>query len=381
MNHKPLKTTVIANGFQEDYIVNLVNCLSEQGMEVDLIGSDIYEAYPINEKVRHYNIRGSHSENVSKFTKIARILRYYLKFIRYILISNSKIYHLQWLRFYIFEGLVLCWLLRLFGKNVYYTCHDVLPHSKETNYYRFIFKLIYKSQKTIIVHTEFIRQRLIIEFGIKPDKIKVVIHGVYKVNLSPQITLKSSRKELNIKDSEFVLLFFGKITKYKGIPHLLEAFKILEEKHHNLKLIIAGKVEAEYQIAFNNIANQITNKNITVITKYLTNSEVEQVYKASNLVVLPYLEASQSGVLFISYAYGLPVVAPNFGGFPYDIALGKTGILFEKENITDLAEKISQSIEIFGIDPEKHRKEIQDFATNNYSWSISAKQLFEVYSN
>jgi glycosyltransferase involved in cell wall biosynthesis len=374
-----MKVTIVANGFQEDYIVNLVNSLGDQNIEVDLIGSDIYEEYSINDKVRMLNLRGSHSEEVSRIVKIVRIVSYYLKFCKYIVKSKSRTYHIQWLRFYFFEGVLLTWMLRLAGRKVLYTSHDVLPHSKDGWYYRFIFYLIYKSQNTIIAHTEFIRQRLINEFSINPQKIKVVKHGVYKVNLQNTITLASSRKELEIDSESFVILFFGKITKYKGIPLLLESFGILEKKVNNLKLIIAGKVEAEYTMAFREISEKVTSKNIRIVTKYLSDTEVEQVYKASNLVVLPYLEASQSGVLFISYAYGLPVIAPNFGGFPYDVAVGNTGLLFEKENVANLAETIGEAIRIFGNNPELNRERIQNFANENYSWSVSAKQLKEVY--
>jgi glycosyltransferase involved in cell wall biosynthesis len=376
-----MTVTIIANGFQEDYIINLVNALAKEGIHVDLIGSNIYLNYPIHDNVNFLNIRGSHEEGVSRLAKIKRIFNYYFKLIKYTSKTKSRVFHVQWLRFYYFEGVIINSLFRLFGKKVIYTAHDVLPHSLDTPKLRKLFKKIYHKSSHLVVHTEYISQRLANEFGIDKKKVSVVKHGVYKLILHQELTKENCRNDLKLNENDIVLLFFGYITAYKGLPLLIEAFNRLEQKYVNIKLLIAGKVSQEYQKEFSELESKITSNNITITTKYLDDIEVEQHYKASDIVILPYLEASQSGVMFISYAYGKPVIAPNFGGFPYDIVLEKTGLLFEKQDVNDLSNKIDQAIKLFCKPNDDTMNYIQNFARENYSWSGSAKALEKVYRN
>jgi glycosyltransferase involved in cell wall biosynthesis len=376
-----MAVTIIANGFQEDYTVNLVNAFAEEGTNVDLIGSDIYLKYPINKQINFLNLRGSHDEDVSKISKISRILKYYRRLIKYTTKTSNRVFHVQWLRFYFFEGVILNRIFQFLGKKVVYTVHDVLPHSKETPKMRRLFKKVYNIADHLVCHTEYIKQRLEQEFNIPGNKISVVKHGVYNVNLNEALNKENCRQALQLNAEDIVLLFFGYITEYKGIPLLIEAFNQLEKEHKNIKLLIAGKVSQEYQEIFSEIKNSIKSKHIRITTKYLKDAEVEQHYKASDMVILPYLEASQSGVMFISYAYGKPVIAPNFGGFPFDIELEKTGLLFEKQNTSDLAQQISKAISIFCKNGEQTRKYIKNFAKENYSWSGSARSLNKLYKS
>ncbi|HBH50243.1 MAG TPA: hypothetical protein DDX98_16480 [Bacteroidales bacterium] len=373
--------TVIANGFQEDYTVNLVNALAESGIEVDFIGSDIYLNYEINKRVNFLNLRGSHIESASKLSKIKRIIRYYLRLLKYSKKAKHKVFHIQWLRFYYFEGVLFSTILKLMGKRIVYTVHDVLPHSKETPKMRKLFKKVYRVSNHLIAHTGYIKKRLVEEFHLNQDKIAVVKHGVYNLNLHDAITKENARSEMKISKDDIVLLFFGYITEYKGLPLLFDAFKQLERKHENIKLLVAGKVSQEYKDTFDRLRAQITSDNVQITTKYLDDLEVEQHYKASDIVVLPYLEASQSGVMFISYAYGKPVIAPNFGGFPYDIIPEKTGLLFERQNTDDLTHQINRAIDIFCKDSKETSRYITDYATENYSWEGSAKALKLIYKH
>lgn len=377
-----MRVTIIANGFQEDYTVNLINALAdEEGLKVDFIGSDIYLNYPINRRIHYHNLRGSHDEKAWRIEKVKRIFRYYLKLLHFIRHTDSKVYHIQWLRFYFIDGILLPTLLKLMGKIVIYTVHDVLPHSQETPKMRRFFKHIYRKMDHLVVHTGYIKLRLQNEFKIPENKISVVRHGVYSLQLSEDLTKESCRKAMELKEKDIVLLFFGYITQYKGLPLLIEAFNTLKPKHSNLKLLVAGKVSKDYQDSFEQIKAGISSNDIQITTKYLEDTEVEQHYKAADIVVLPYLEASQSGVMFISYAYGKPVIAPNFGGFPYDIELGKTGLLFEKQNTTDLAAQIEKAIVLFCPPAPSPHEYITHFAKENYSWRNSAMALHKIYQS
>lgn len=193
-----MRVTIIANGFQEDYTVNLINALAdEEGLKVDFIGSDIYLNYPINRRIHYHNLRGSHDEKAGRIEKVKRIFRYYLRLLHFIRHTDSKVYHIQWLRFYFIDGILLPTLLKLMGKIVIYTVHDVLPHSQETPKMRRLFKRIYRKMDHLVVHTGYIKLRLQNEFKIPENKISVVRHGVYSLQLSEDLTKSRAEKPWN----------------------------------------------------------------------------------------------------------------------------------------------------------------------------------------
>jgi glycosyltransferase involved in cell wall biosynthesis len=374
------KIIIIANGFQEDYIVNLVQGLSNF-CEVEFIGSSIYLKYAFNSNVKIINLRGEHTEDVSKYAKFKRVLKYYFKLIQFLIFSKIKVVHIQWLRFNFIDGVALSLFARMIGKKVIYTAHDVVPHNFDTKYNRFLFHLVYYSQNSIIVHTDFIKQRLINEFKVKKDKINIVKHGVYDVFRTPDMNSEIARTRLGFKTDDFIILFFGIISEYKGIKLLLEAFNKLSIESDKTKLVIAGRIQKGHEESIQKILTDNANSNITTKIHYIENEEVEILFKASNVCVLPYLEASQSGVLFLSYGYGIPVIAPILGGFPDDVAEGKTGLLFETGNELSLIEAIRKAIVNFNFVEKEFNQNIKTFAYDNYSWNSSCEKLNTIYFN
>ena len=369
-----MKISIIANGFQEHYIYNLIDSLANEGLEIDFVGSDIYKKERLNSQINFINIRGAHDENVSFARKFIRLTSYYFRLAHYLLHSKTKLVHIQWYRFTFLEGIVISLWARICGKKVFYTAHDVLPHGRTHLLNRIIFWFIYRFQHVIIVHTEFIKSRLNKEFGIKEKKIFIVKHGVYEVMENASVQVKDARNNFQMRETDFVLLFFGYITSYKGLPLLLEAFQEANT-NNDLKLIIAGKVADDYKSEMNEIAKKYESDDIRMILKFISDEEVDMLFKASNATILPYLEASQSGVLFMSYAYGRPVVAPNLGGFPDDIEPGKTGYLFDAGNVNSLKEQIGR---LYGEWKEKQDSDyayIKKYASENYSWQASASKL------
>lgn len=375
-----MKISIIANGFQEHYIYNLLESLVNEGLEIDFLGSDIYSKEKINGRINFINIRGAHDENVSVIKKMRRLVLYYIRISIYLLRSRAKIIHIQWYRFTFLEGIIISLWARVCGKKVFYTAHDVLPHGRTHFLNKILFWFIYRFQHIIIVHTEFIKSRLKREFGIKERKIYVVKHGVYEVIDNPSVQAGDARNHYDLNETDFVLLFFGYITSYKGLPLLLDAFHSAKT-NTDMKLIIAGKVADDYRSEMNKLEEKHNSADIRMILKFISDEEVDMLFKACNATVLPYLEASQSGVLFMSYAYGKPVIAPNLGGFPYDIESGKTGYLFEAGNVLSLKEQL---IRLYGEWKDKKESDydyIKKFASKNYSWQASARRLKQIYGS
>lgn len=117
------------------------------------------------------------------------------------------------------------------------------------------------------------------------------------------------------------LLFFGRLDKYKGISTMLKAYAMSE--HDSKKLVIAGRgiltEEDERLIA--------KDKRVILINRYIENSEMLWLFRNAQAVVLPYIEASQSGIIPIAYLYGVPVITSDVDGLVQYVEDKKTGII------------------------------------------------------
>src|SRR5690606_29840881 len=365
--------TIVANGFQEDYIYNLVNHLADKVDRLDFIGSPIYHRKKLSDKIFFYEFR-PHQEQKGGIAKAIGTLKYYKKLLSHLLHSQSPVVHLQWVRFSFLEGVLLTWIIKRMGKRVFYTAHNVLPHDSNSYLTKLSFRWLYLMQDEIFVHTSFIKDRIVKDFNLSPKRLHVVPHGVYQKELNPVITRTSARAALNLPQDSIVLLFFGIIQAYKGFDTLVEGVKLLGE-NRNVQVLAAGRLAKEYEAEFKSLVERTESTNYSYILRFLSEEEVEKCFKAADVTVLPYKEASQSGVLFMSYTYGVPVIAPSLGGFPEDILPSKTGYLFEPNSPQSLAASIQKCIAEWSQAGQQERQLIRDFARDNYSWDSSCSKI------
>jgi glycosyltransferase involved in cell wall biosynthesis len=141
------------------------------------------------------------------------------------------------------------------------------------------------------------------------------------------------------------ILFFGQIKEVKGLEILLKALKIAVAKNKKILLTIAGKPSKTNFKKYTELIHELfLEDNVTAVLRYIDDSEIEELYKNSDLIVLPYKMISQSGVLLLSMSYGLPVLTSDLPAFTEIISDNNTGFIFESENSESLANKL---IEIY----------------------------------
>ena len=121
------------------------------------------------------------------------------------------------------------------------------------------------------------------------------------------------------------VLFFGRIDAYKGVDFLLDVFRN-EKQLSSLPLVVAGKAEMHFPWLHNE-----ENANIKIIQRFIKDEEMNWLFSNASFVVLPYRDASQSGVIPIAYHYGKPVLVSDLDGLKEYVEEGKTGYVFKEK--------------------------------------------------
>ena len=182
------------------------------------------------------------------------------------------------------------------------------------------------------------KDELIADFGIASARVSVIPFGIN--NTSPVTTLarQGARERIGLSPSEKVLLFFGRIAPYKGV-------EVFDRCHGGIgktrrRAIVssspggqAGMLEAIGTRFSVKIARQRNYRRQIVarIVRFIPEIEVEIFFKAADVVVIPYVQIFQSGVPFLSYSFGLPVIATDVGSLTKRHRRGKDGVSLPPE--------------------------------------------------
>jgi len=187
-------------------------------------------------------------------------------------------------------------------------------------------KLIAKVSDKVIVHGEQ-HKRYILQQNIPSGKIEVIPHGEFSffARYSKGVT----------KTIQNNILFFGRITSYKGIEYLIQAGKLIEEHIPDVTITIAGEGDfAKYKTLIEG------NDRFILCNRFIQDEEVAEFFQKASLVVLPYIDGSQSGIISIAYAFRKPVVATDVGNFSEMVENGETGFIVPPKDSDALAKAI-----------------------------------------
>jgi glycosyltransferase involved in cell wall biosynthesis len=252
------------------------------------------------------------------------------------------------------------------------TIHDVFRHPGDkgavpaSEYTRRI--AFYRSQQ-LIVHANLLKDALVEAFKVPGERVSVLHHG----------ELGTMYQELAInKDvvrEPYTLLFYGRIWPYKGLKYLLEAMPLIAEYIPDIKLIIAGRGE-ELERYF---PNGWDCNRYEVLNHFILEEEVAPLFERSTAVILPYIEASQSGVASVAYAMGTPVIASRVGGLAEMIQDEKDGLLVSPGDVEALAKAITRLLSDVNLQNQLRTAGLQR-CQSDLNWSNIAAGTVEVYS-
>ncbi len=385
-----MKVSLLTGGSGLHYNIGLLSGLLHVNVKVDVIGGDdLSGAKILNDKrIIYYNFRGSQNHYSPLKEKVARILKYYYKLIIYTASTDSKIFHIQWLnKFILIDRTLLNIYYKLIGKKLVFTAHNIDARDRDGHSYlinRLSLKFMYLLTDHIIVHTNQMKTELINNFRIRGEKISVIYHGINMGVKNTDMTKIEARDKIGIDMQKKVLLFLGRIHPYKGLEYLIEAFSKLRKLDKNYRLLITGNVKKGGEKYWENVQNLIKECELAdyviIRDEYIPDSEMESYFKAADVLILPYKAIFQSGLIFLSYKFGLPIIASNIGSFRDFIIENKTGLIFRPEDSNDLVDKIElyfQSDLYKYLD--KNREEIIKFSNEKYSWDKAGEKTLKVY--
>ena len=346
--------TLNKQGGMIHYVSQLANSLSKKE-EVVVIAPIGVEKDNFDENIRIIelkmgNVLGNFLTNTLVFTRP-------LKFLRTINEEQPDIIHFN--ENHLWTSIFLPFLKKF---KIVTMIHDVKPHPGSRKIDQKIAKKLYNHfSDCFLVHGKYAEKE------IKTDKKCYSIpHGDYAFFLN--YTKESITEEDN------TILFFGRIEDYKGLKYLISSINYISNENPEIKLIIAGSGDFEkYKPLIKH------DKNFEIHNRFIKDEEVPSFFQRSKLVVLPYTECTQTGIIPIAYAFKKPVIVTNVGSIPEVVEDRKTGFIVPPKDSEALGKAITKTLN----DADLMKK----MGFNGYikmekelSWDVVTEKLIKIYN-
>lgn len=268
-----------------------------------------------------------------------------------------------WNPFFSFSFSFISYLLKWFtAAKIIFLCHNVLPHEKLPLGELLTRITLYSGDYFIVQSMEDEKKLLDIRPGCR---YKRTYHPTYNVFKYDDITREEACKKLNINPEEKILLFFGFVREYKGLMYLINALPEIKKAIPNIKLLIVGDFYDGSEKYLKRINELGIDGNIHIYDGYIPDKEVGKFFSACDLVVLPYISATQSGIVQIAYGFNKSVVVTDVGGLPEVVDDKETGYVVKSGDTQGIVNAV--------LDFYNNKR--QAFFTNNiiksqdkYSW-------------
>lgn len=384
------EVALLTGGHDIAYTHGLATTLGQRGIRVHVIGNNRVDhiEFHTSDQITFVDLGGIRS-NARFAKKLFQLAVYYLRLVAYVTFGSPKIVHILWnSKLEYFDRTLLAFYFKLLGKKVVLTAHNVNKakrDSRDSLLNRLTLKIQYCLTDQIFVHTEKMKDELVQEFGIPPDRVRVIPFGINTLVPDTELTTIQAKHRLGIRADERTILFYGRIVPYKGLEYLVEAFHRLAQRDPSARLIIAGEpmkgAESYIERIRRTIADNKGSGRIMRRFEFISDPETELYFKAADVLVLPYKDIFESGVLYVAYRFGLPVIASDVGSFDEELTKGGAGLVFEPGSSTALADALEAFFqgELYK-DAANHRRRIQANSSSRHSWQTVGQITERVYS-
>ena len=248
-----------------------------------------------------------------------------------------------WHPFFGFCHGVISFLIRNKYKNkILFITENVVSH--ESNAVdKFLTKIGLSSASKFLTLSGIVEKE-VQEFS-KDKKIyrsELPVYDCYK--LVPKENIQKLRGELGFEKDSIVFLFFGYVRKYKGLDILIEAFPKILSSIPKARLLIVGEFYDNPNEYFELIRKLKIEDKVKVINQFVPNEDVAKYYQVSEVVILPYRSATQSGILNVAYGFYKPVIVTDVGGLSEFVDEGKTGFVVQPNSPNAIVEGVQKFV-------------------------------------
>lgn len=308
------------------------------------------------------------SENIIKRSvKALEAIINYVYLVFCALLNRPKVIHFQWLPFLEVSSIerIFLRLIKLISpkSKIWLTVHNIYPHNSSENArekYKARFATVEKIFDMFILHLQTSKTEFCKEFGISEARCKVIPHGVF-VPKGLEITHYERGEKLR-------LVMFGKQSYYKGTDILVDAIALLPKDIQNrVTTTIVGQTPDDY---LKTLQEKATGLDIKFTPKFVPDDILNGIILESDVIVLPYREISQSGVLLLALYFERPIICSNLPSFKETLEGYNSDLFFEKDSPKDLARVIIHMVSEpnhDGIDVQALKKK--------YSWENIAQMV------
>lgn len=250
-------------------------------------------------------------------------------------------------------------------------CHDPINHSGHNRIRSSMFGNYIRSSDIVVVLTKSFINTVHDIYGVSIERIKYMPLGLLKIYKE-----KQSHSIHYFEEGKINFVFFGRIEKYKGVDILVKAYEKLTKDFNNITLTIAGSGLLDESIS----SKRNTLHGLRIENRYIPDEEVGCFFDGPNVcVVLPYIDATQSGVIPIAIEYGTPIIASDTGGLREQMLDGEFGVFVRPNDVNDLYEGMKSFIE--NSELFKKERDIMRTYSQKLEWDYVVSQLMAEIEN
>jgi glycosyltransferase involved in cell wall biosynthesis len=294
---------------------------------------------------------------------------------------TADVVHFQWLAVQHVDGQLLPT-----GRPLVLTAHDVLPREARPGQ-RAAQRRLYAHFDAVVVHSEHGRRRLTEELGVDAQRVHVIPHGIFEhlaAGCGPGAGVDAAEGRRDVAEGRAgaacgavpfetdkpVVMCFGLMRPYKGIDLLLEAWRGIDDA----ELWIAGAPRMDISAL-----EAAAPPGVRFVARFIGDEELPAYFRRADLVVLPYREIDQSGVLFTALAFGKPLLLSDVGGFP-EVAQTGAARTFPAGDVEALRVALR---ELLGDERARAGLAAQalELARGEYSWQAIGRRTLALYES
>jgi D-inositol-3-phosphate glycosyltransferase len=248
--------------------------------------------------------------------------------------------------------------------------HNIVPHEKHVGW-KFLTRYFLKSCDGFITMSSTVSDALATFRPKTPSSC--IPHPIYNI-FGERVSRKTAADFLGLPPTMNYLLFFGLIRKYKGLELLLKAMPYIVQQIKDIKLIIAGEFYSDKEEYFTLMNELQIIKHIHIVNRFIPSEEVKYFFSLADLVVQPYISATQSGITQIAYHFEVPMVVTDVGGLAELIPDGKVGYVVP----ADFNQVAKAVIDFFEFNKAGQFRDGLKEEKKKYTWANMARGILEL---